>query len=132
MIGLVLASIYASVLVLFEKEGPRIFQRAANFLFWWYLSIAWIVGTLFFLIAFGGITLAMLGSSFPATLLGSIAGGILGAFLFAIILLLYLFEIIGAHLLRTSVEKKGDAWIWHNGRLISGFLLIVIALFFTI
>lgn len=129
MISIGLACIYAFFLWLSKVEGPRIFQRAANFLFWWYIVALSLASVLLFFVLTGYFTLAFSSGSFSFLnlALGTFVGGTISIFIFTLFGLLMLAEIIGAHLLRTSVEKRGDMWVWNNGRIIFGFLLIIIS-----
>ena len=129
MISIGLACIYAFFLWLSRVEGPRIFQRAANFLFWWYIVILFLASVLLFFVLTGYFTLAFSSGTFLFSdlILGTFMGGVISIFISVLFGLFMLAEIIGAHLLRTSVEKRGDIWVWNNGRVIIGFLLIIIS-----
>lgn len=114
MIGLGLAALYVLFSLVTKGEPLTTYKKAANFLFYWYVSVSLMVMVL------GSIATVVTGASF-GVLFGGVLGGIFGvvvgsAAAFGLLLavtLAYILEIIGAYLLRESLTINKSDHDWH-------------------
>lgn len=133
MWGLIIGSLYALILWIKKEVPERIFMKATNFLFYWYLIVtAIIVSIIIVICSLGGAVLGAESDGLVAVLVGSLAGSGLGIVIAALVVLFSLFSIIGAHLLRTSVTEVEGAFKWDRARLVIGIVLFLISLLLSV
>lgn len=132
MWGLIIGSLYALVLWLKKEVPEKIFMRATNFLFYWYLVVTCIiVGIVILIFSLGGAVVTE-SEGIIGIIAGILVGSGLGIVIAALIVLLSLFSIIGAHLLRTSVKEVEGTFKWDRTRLVIGMALLLISLLISV
>jgi len=132
MWGIIISAFYALILWIKSEIPDRIFMRSTKLLFYWYITITCIFIAIVLLICmFGGVIAGAGANGMFGFLLGGLAGSGIGVLIGALIVLFSLFEIVGAHLLRTTVTEEDGKFQWSRARLVFGIILIIISLLLT-